>query len=133
MDAASTISVMAAAVLVALFPVSAMAKVQGVCSECHTMHSSQTPSPTDWLNNGWTPGQTPNVALLAADTSTNPCLGCHQAASGVQNDGSNSIPYVHQADDPTYGATGTTGNTLAGGSFYYVAQSGGAADVKGHN
>ncbi len=71
------------------------AVVTGVCSECHTMHSSQSPAPTDWTNNLWVAGQTPNVALLAASTG---CLGCHQAATGVQNTGSNNIPYIPYKD-----------------------------------
>jgi hypothetical protein len=126
------IVLVAAIAIMAAFSNPAMARVRGVCSECHTMHSSQTPAPTDWTNNGWVAGQTPNVALLAASTG---CLGCHQAASGVQNDGSNNIPYVHQTDNPNYGATGTTGDTTAGGTFYYMKQAEGtqAGDAKAHN
>lgn len=123
---------LAVAAILAMSPLTAMAKVEGMCSECHTMHSSQTPPPADWLANGWVPGQEPNVALLAADVTTNACLGCHQAAGTVQNDGSNNIPYVHQVDNPNYGAFGVSGDTLAGGTFYHVANSG-AEDVKGHN
>jgi len=109
----------------------AMAKVQGLCAECHTMHHSQTP--WGWTDAGsvfhaWPGGQgdAPMGALLVDD-----CCGCHTAPSGTQNDGTGNIPYVDQTDLPTYGATGTAGaNTLAGGTFYYVRN---GADAKGHN
>jgi hypothetical protein len=129
------IVLVAAVAMIAAFSSPAMARVHGPCSECHTMHSSQSPSPTDWTNNGWVPGQTPNVALLAYGGASNVCLGCHQAAAGVQNDGSNNIPYVHQTDDPNYGLTGITGDTTAGGTFYYMQQAQGtqAGDAKAHN
>ncbi len=115
-----------------LFSVNAaMAKVQGLCAQCHTMHHSQT----SW---GWTDasdvfhawpgsaGDTPKGALLVDD-----CCGCHTAPSGTQNNGTGNIPYVDQTDPPTYGATGTTGNTLAGGTFYFMRN--GGVDAKGHN
>lgn len=124
---------LAAAVLVALFPVTAMAKVQGLCSECHTMHSSQLPEPAAWTEKGWQPGQTPNVALLATGTLvgvSNPCMGCHQAPENTQNTGSNDIPYVDQTTDPVYGADGTLSDTLAGGTFHYVRT---GSDFVGHN
>ncbi|OQX85209.1 hypothetical protein B6D60_08265 [candidate division KSB1 bacterium 4484_87] len=59
------------------------------------------------------------------------CCGCHTAPSGTQNNGTGNIPYVDQTDPPTYGATGTTGNTLAGGTFYFMRN--GGVDAKGHN
>lgn len=126
----------AAAAMMAAFSSPAWARVQGPCSECHTMHSSQSPPPQDWLDNNWTAGQEPNVALLAYGAGTNVCLGCHQAAGADQNNGSNNIPYVHQSQDPAYGLTGTTGNTLAGGTFYYLELGPGTSqekDAKGHN
>jgi len=41
----------------------------------------------------------------------------------------------HQTDDPTYGDYGVAGNTLAGGTFYYMKADEGtqAGDAKGHN
>lgn len=119
-----------AAALIAAFSSPATAKVHGVCVECHTMHSSQSPSPIEWTDKGWSPGQTPNVALLVTG-----CVGCHTAPSGTQNTGSNDIPYVHHISNPSYGTTGTAGNTLAGGTFYYMKQDEAttAGDAKGHN
>lgn len=121
-----TLTIMLAAVaFIAAFSCPAAAKVTGVCSDCHTMHSSQSPAPSEWTDKGWTAGQDPNVAMLVTG-----CVGCHMAPAGEQNTGSNTVPYVHQANDPSYDATGTTGNTLAGGTFYHVAA---GADAKGHN
>ena len=105
-----------------------MAKVAGLCAECHTMHHSQTPwGWTDAVFTAWpgAEGDAPMGALLVDD-----CVGCHTAPSGTQNDGTGNIPYVDQTDLPTYGATGTTGNTLAGGTFYHVRT---GTDADGHN
>ena len=92
-----------------------MAKVTGVCSNCHTMHNSQNGS--DVVSGG------PYRALTKGD-----CVGCHTGT----NDGTNTIPYVLDNNAPTYNFDGTK-NTLAGGNFYWVATSGGATDSKGHN
>ena len=118
---------------VILFSVNvAMAKVQGLCAECHTMHHSQTP----W---GWTddtdtftawPGTADETPLGALLVGSGGCIGCHTAPSGIQNDSTNVIPYVDQITLPTYGATGTEGNTLAGGTFYFVRN---GEHAKGHN
>ena len=105
-----TIMVMAAA-LIATFSCPAMAKVTGVCSECHTMHNSQ--GGNDMATGG------PNETLLM-----NSCVGCHTGT----NDGTNTTPYVYSTTAPTFGT-----NTLAGGNFYWVAQGGVANDPKGHN
>lgn len=110
----------------------AMAKVQGLCAQCHTMHHSQTP----W---GWTdetatftawPGAAGDTPLGALLVGSGGCIGCHTAPAGIQNDGTGVIPYVDQTTLPTYGATGTDGNTLAGGTFYHVRN---GSDTKGHN
>jgi len=93
----------------------AMAKVTGPCSDCHTMHNSQ--NGTDVVSGG------PYQALTKGD-----CIGCHTGT----NDGTNNIPYVLQTSAPTYTFDGTK-STLAGGSFYWVDDSGGADDAKGHN
>ena len=86
------------------------AKVTGECSNCHTMHYSQGGEQlSDWGQSG------PYEALTISD-----CVGCHTAATTEQNDGTNKTPYVMSVDLPTYGATGTDGNTLAGGSFYWM-------------
>ncbi|MDH4332526.1 MAG: hypothetical protein OEV89_08095 [Desulfobulbaceae bacterium] len=62
-----------------------------------------------------------NEGLLITD-----CIGCHQGT----NTGSNLVPFVLQITEPTYGATGTEGNTLAGGNFYWVST---ANHRAGHN
>jgi hypothetical protein len=59
------------------------------------------------------------------------CIGCHTAPSGTQNTGSGVIPYIDQITAPTYDATGTEGNTLAGGTFYFVRTE--VANAQGHN
>jgi len=94
------------------------AKVTGQCSNCHTMHNSQ---------NGLAVSKSGPHEELLKDT----CIGCHTGT----NDGTNTTPYVLSTSPPDYGVngTGTTGNTLAGGNFYWVASSGGANDRCGHN
>jgi len=100
---------------VCLVPSLVGARASGVCSDCHTMHNSQ------------------NGATMFGNTSgalTNGgCIGCHTG----DNDGTNNIPYVMQTSEPTYESAdaGTLGDTLAGGSFWWVAQTNG--DATGHN
>jgi len=102
---------------------SVKAKVQGICSDCHTMHSSQTPSPTVWEEAGWTAGTT-NGALVVGG-----CIGCHSGDS-PRRGASNEIPVVLRTQQPD----GTGNNkSLAGGDFWWVASSGGNDDTKGHN
>lgn len=90
------------------------------CSDCHTMHNSQNGAE---MLIGPAVGLGQQGALLR-----NTCYGCH-TGSNV----SGSKPYVFNSAAPAYMATGTEldHTTLAGGSFYWVAQSGG--DLKGHN
>jgi len=104
-------------------PVPAPAKVTGQCAQCHTMHNSQggTPMALDIAGN---PQTAPNETLLRYG-----CVACHTGT----NDGNNNIPYVNKTTPPTYGTDGTSGETLAGGNFYWVAAAGGASDPKGHN
>ena len=101
------------ALMFTLGVVAANAKVDGQCSNCHTMHNSQDGADVD--ANG------PYNALTKGD-----CLGCHgQSPSGTANIISN-IPQVLHA-----------GNDLAGGNFAYIT--GGKANVTadsstaGHN
>ncbi len=100
----------------------AVAKVSGPCVDCHTMHNSQGGSPMAFTMSGGTktPTSVANKGLLTTD-----CIGCHQGA----NTGSGT-PYVFDANVPTYGTTGTEGNTLAGGNFYWVST---GNDRAGHN
>ncbi len=111
------IGCVAAVGLIGLLPGTSAAKVTGQCAQCHTMHNSQNGS-------NMADGATPHRALTKWD-----CVGCHTGT----NDGTNNIPYVMQSTAPTYTGAGTTGNTLAGGNFYWVASSGGADDTAGHN
>lgn len=106
-----------------LVPVFSSAKVTGQCAQCHTMHNSQggAPMAVDIAGN---PQAAPNETLLRYG-----CVACHTGT----NDGTNNIPYVNKTTAPIYGADGTTGETLAGGNFYWVAAAGGASDPKGHN
>ena len=101
----------------------AMAKVTGVCSNCHTMHYSQTPWPEWWNSSGG-----PYRALTVND-----CLGCHSADSGVTKTlGTSTVPVVFTTTEPTYTVTGLVagvGEVLAGGNFYWADTS----DAKGHN
>jgi hypothetical protein len=86
------------------------ARVTGPCSDCHTMHYSQGGGTlSEWGSSG------PYRALTTDD-----CTGCHTAPSGSQNDGNNKTPYIMSVSTPDYGTTGKEGNTLAGGSFYWM-------------
>lgn len=97
---------LAATALVVVFCGSAMAKVTGVCANCHTMHNSEDGSA---LAGG------PRATLL-----TNSCVGCHTG----DNIGG-STPYVMGANPPVYGT-----NTLAGGNFWWCEN---VSDAMGHN
>lgn len=94
------------------------AAINGLCSNCHTMHNSQSGS---------------EMATFGGETGPNPfltrgsCLGCHgqgQATHLVTIDGSDIPQVLH---------TGPT--DLAGGNFAYIlgSKGSGAADSKGHN
>lgn len=96
------------------------ARVTGECVECHTMHNSQ--DGTEMMYN-----DTIDTGLERALTRGS-CVGCHTGT----NTGANVIPYV---DDRTavpnyFEPADATGNTLAGGSFYWVRT---GADNLGHN
>ncbi len=102
---------------VLIIPVSAFARVAGQCADCHTMHNSQ--------NGAAVVSTGPYSALTKGD-----CVGCH---TGTNTVGEN-IPKVDSTTEPTYRSPdGSTGDTLAGGNFYWVDSSGGANDTKGHN
>ncbi len=101
-----------------------LARVSGSCANCHTMHNSQAGTPMAYtvdLAGTVTMQATPNSALLSTD-----CIGCHQGT----NNGANLTPFVLDTNaEPTYGDTGTTGNSLAGGNFYWLSSD----DRHGHN
>ncbi len=104
-------------------PAPAAAKVTGQCAQCHTMHNSQGGNPMAVDISGAAQAA-PNETLLRYG-----CVACHTGT----NDGTNNIPYVNKTTLPTYGTDGTTGETLAGGNFYWVATNGANLDAKGHN
>ena len=108
------------------------AKVTGVCSNCHTMHNSQngasvvSAGPGAGWNGGSVSGGSSTVVqgtLLVTD-----CVGCHTSTgtAAIVPLGGSNIPIVNNLQEPDYPS-----ETLAGGNFYWVAQSGG--DVYGHN
>jgi len=99
-------------ICISLFSKYTLARVRGLCSNCHTMHYSQHGGVlSEWGQFG------PYKALLAND-----CVGCHTGT----NDGTNQTPYIFSySPPPTYGTNGTTGTCLAGGNFYWVTQAGG--------
>lgn len=106
---------------------SAHARVEGSCSNCHTMHYSQNNAIlTEWDEGG------PHQALLRSD-----CVGCHSGTNTGTADW--DTPYVTSLSGaPTYSTSGTENDTttLGGGSFYWVNQvpSGSiGGDAAGHN
>ena len=99
--------------------VSSEAKVTGSCSNCHTMHGSQTPAPPQWTGRGWTPGAT-HAALLVAT-----CVGCH-SNTGAGTILSDNTPVVLNIGTPPTAP-------LAGGNFYYITSDDAVEHAKGHN
>ncbi len=105
-----------------LFPDRGLAKVHGVCSNCHTMHNSENGS--DVRAGG------PGKNLLWTD-----CVGCHSSdtAQTIKVIGTTQVPIVYNRTEPTYPTTPTASGsnvTLAGGNFYWVEHVG---DQYGHN
>lgn len=100
-----------------LRPAAAPAQMQSRCDNCHTMHNSQANQPM---------GSGPFEVLLRMD-----CIACH---TGINTGAPNATPYVFDASagGPMYpdATAGTTGNTLAGGNFYWVGQ---GFDHTGHD
>ena len=91
------------------------ARVTGPCANCHTMHTSQDGVVV------YPDG--PYDCLLAGD-----CVGCHS------NDGSSTTYLLGTSIVPVVNYTsGEPSEYLAGGNFYWVANSGGNDDAKGHN
>ncbi len=101
-----------AVVALCLSPFNSHARVSGPCSDCHTMHNSQ--------DNSIVGSSGPHSSLLRSD-----CVGCH---TGANTQGS-STPYVHNTGTVNYSTSGIDGDTLAGGTFTFVASD----DSKGHN
>lgn len=97
-----------------------LAAVQGACVNCHTMHSSQTPAPTEWTDKGWTSTTPPAGALVVTG-----CFGCHShtGSDSTLTAGNTTLPIVWNKTAPS--------NPLAGGNFYYRQSA--ADDKKVHN
>jgi len=106
-------------------PSSVLAHVSGLCSNCHTMHASQTPWPDEWSSG--VEGN-PQPWLLATKGSS-PCVGCHShnTESTYYDLGGCKVPVVLYTggSEPT--------SYLAGGNFYWVKEGLGNDDTKGHN
>ncbi len=87
--------------------------IQGVCSNCHTMHNSQ--------------GGVQVVASVSEYLLVKDCFGCHAqgGSQAIVNWNGNLLPQVYHSD-PT---------DLAGGNFGYIdgLKGGAASDQKGHN
>lgn len=103
--------------------------IQGVCSNCHTMHNSQDGAGEVQTYSGGV--ITPNVAtplpqLLKAD-----CIACHAGTTGDQTNSFDAPIVVHIGGAGPSGQGGT--ETLAGGDFYWVAEGLGDNASKGHN
>jgi len=115
------------AFVVAIFgfvPNASQATISGVCSNCHTIHNSQSGDPmADYGADGqpWK-GTGPYPALTRGD-----CLGCHGmgGAAKIVQIGGSDIPQVYHTDT----------EDLASGNFAYIlgAKGDGASDAKGHN
>ena len=88
--------------LVCSLPTLSMARVKGVCANCHTMHASQLNNGIGAFSNGT---QTPNGVLLV-----NNCYGCHGGDGTARLDGTTGAPLVIVSGAPTY-------NTLLPGGF----------------
>ena len=90
------------------------AKVTGVCSNCHTMHSSQGGADLHGVLG-------PYATLL-----TNDCIGCHSHGTETQSYsmGTSTVPVVN------YTGSAEPFEWLAGGNFFWVAD---GNDSKGHN
>ncbi len=106
------------------FPFKLWSQVSGVCSNCHTMHYSQTPWPSEW------PTRSPSGPFRALTVGD--CIGCHSGSAPIKTIGpsgeQSTIPVVNMTTAPL--GTGA-GKSLAGGNFYWVTQAGG--DPYGHN
>jgi hypothetical protein len=88
-----------------LLPAPAPGQMESRCDNCHTMHNSQANQPM---------GDGPFEVLLRME-----CVACH---TGSNTGTTGATPYVFDTSPVFYDPAGTGGNTLAGGSFYWVGQ-----------
>lgn len=119
--------ILLAAALVLFCAGNVFAAAQGACVNCHTMHNSQ--DGTSMMVDG-TSGPAPALVRAAS------CYGCHGDVDIVNGSWDNfdtapgRTPRINAQD---YGDFGVDGDTLAGGSFYWVDTNGMGQDAKGHN
>ncbi len=109
---------------VAFGPDSATAAVTGACYNCHTMHNSQDNAAPDAPNG--TAGGSPQNFLLRGG-----CIGCHSGATDV-TDATSGAPVVYRTGSAPALSSGSTTTYLAGGDFYWVANTS-FDDEYGHN
>jgi predicted CXXCH cytochrome family protein len=114
--------VMLAAAMFLALPMTALAKINGECADCHTMHNSKAGAPMAQMSDGSGPSLTPFPVLLISD-----CVGCHASggADAIADFNGSPVPQVFH----------TAANDLAGGNFAYIdgTKGAGADDRKGHN
>lgn len=94
------------------------------CADCHTMHDSSGGQGVALGPLGGADLVGPQEALVNFT-----CSGCHV---GSNTGAATDTPFVaHMTVAPSYGSTGTSGDTLAGGNFYWVVNNDGGP--KGHD
>lgn len=121
------LSILLAAALVLFCAGNVFAAAQGACVNCHTMHNSQ--DGTSMMVDG-TSGPAPALVRAAS------CYGCHgdvDIVNGVWDDFVTAPGRTPRINAQDYGDFGVDGDTLAGGSFYWVDTNGMGQDAKGHN
>ncbi len=95
-------------------PLAVLARVTGICSNCHTMHNSQSGQPV------FSGGPAPNLLV-------NTCVGCHSSDTSetkLDIGGGSIVPIVHNTIEPN--------KPLAGGNFFWVEDTD-HGDRYGHN
>lgn len=121
------LTLLAATALVLFGAGNVLAAASGACVNCHTMHNSQ--DGTSMMVDG-TSGPAPALVRAAS------CYGCHGDVDIVNGTWDNFLTApgkTPRINAQTYGDYGVSGDTLAGGSFYWVDDAGMANDAKGHN
>lgn len=108
-------------------PLSAMARVSGVCGDCHTMHNSQGGDPMSTAWNG-----DPDLNVYGALTKGD-CVGCHAgtnvASADAVYDGDVLVTGAVIGTNIPYVLDLSKGLDLAGGNFAWVNED----KAKGHN
>jgi predicted CXXCH cytochrome family protein len=113
--------IIAGAAMVFALPMAANAKIQGNCSDCHTMHNSEEGQAVAIVQGVTGVSPTPNQVLLKMD-----CMSCHAMNNGnaIETLASGSlVPQVYNT------AKAGLASDLAGGNFAYVEDN----DRNGHN